>query len=59
MPWKTPSAVWTLGSPEPPFPTLRQKTCGVRSPITSMSASPVFTSGPVTNVPPSESTSSA
>ena len=40
-------------------PMLRQKTCGVRAPITSMSASPVFTSGPVTNVPPSESTSAA
>ena len=48
-----------LGSPEPPLPMLRQKTCRVRSPITSMSASPVFMSGPVTNVPPSESTSSA
>ena len=58
MPWKTPSAVCGLGSPEPPFSTLRQNTYPVRSPITSMSASRVLTSGPVKNEPPSDSTRS-
>ena len=44
--------------PEPPFSALRQHTCVVRSPMTSMSSTVVFTSGPVWYVPPSESTSS-
>jgi hypothetical protein len=47
-PWNTPTAVAAPGSPEPPLAFDRPRTCGVRSPTVSISASPVFMSAAVT-----------
>ena len=46
------------GAPEPPASTERPKTYSVRSPMTSMSASPVFMSELVRKVPPNDATRS-
>ena len=57
-PCSTPTAVGKAGLPEPPASTERPKTYSVRSPMTSMSASPVFMSELVRKVPPNDATRS-